>query len=174
MRSLYLDRRVRSLPSKCRVVDVPPLVRRLIRAVSALPAEYDERGPEGRLGASCSTSFGVPEVAFSLPMPSDPRLSRIAESLEASAGRGEDARQSGPAWRARRSRTLARLFRRETGLPFGEWRRRLRLLASLSALEGGASVTAVALDSGYDSPSAFIAAFRRLFGGTPTEFVRER
>lgn len=69
-------------------------------------------------------------------------------------------------------RTLARLFLRETGVSFRERRLRLRLLAALTALEEGTSVTAVALDSGYDSPSAFIAAFKRVFGGTPTQLFR--
>ncbi|HMV40724.1 MAG TPA: helix-turn-helix domain-containing protein, partial [Plasticicumulans sp.] len=54
-----------------------------------------------------------------------------------------------------------------TGLSFADWRRRLRLLLALGALEAGRSVTAVALDSGYDSLSAFIAAFRNEFGTTP-------
>ncbi len=68
-------------------------------------------------------------------------------------------------------RTLARLFSRETGLSFRHWRQRLRLLMALTALEDGSSVTAVALESGYDSPSAFIAAFKRLFGKTPSKLL---
>jgi len=174
MRSLYLDRRVRSLPTRCRVVDVSPLVRELIRSVCAIPVEYDERGPDGRLVRVLLDQLrALPEVAFSLPMPADPRLARVAEALQ----RAPDERRTLAGWArgaGASERTLARLFRRETGLAFGEWRRRLRLLASLSALEEGASVTAVAIDCGYESPSAFIAAFRRLFGGTPAEFVRAR
>jgi AraC-like DNA-binding protein len=41
---------------------------------------------------------------------------------------------------------------------------------SIAGLERGKSVTAVALDSGYDSVSAFIAAFRKMFGRTPGGF----
>jgi AraC-like DNA-binding protein len=43
-------------------------------------------------------------------------------------------------------------------------------MLALTGLELGKSVTAAAMDSGYDSISAFIAAFRRLFGRTPGEF----
>ena len=53
--------------------------------------------------------------------------------------------------------------------PADRYRSRLRMLLSLGALEGGGSVTRVALDMGYASTSAFIAAFRRSFGATPRE-----
>ncbi|HEU6437522.1 MAG TPA: helix-turn-helix domain-containing protein, partial [Nitratidesulfovibrio sp.] len=45
-----------------------------------------------------------------------------------------------------------------------------RMLAALPELERGHGVTAVALEMGYDSTSAFIAAFRQLMGRTPGEF----
>ncbi|MGL1779435.1 helix-turn-helix domain-containing protein [Vibrio parahaemolyticus] len=37
-------------------------------------------------------------------------------------------------------------------------------------MAGGASVTSVALDLGYDSVSAFIALFKRLLGTTPAAY----
>ncbi|SDK62188.1 Helix-turn-helix domain-containing protein, partial [Pseudomonas delhiensis] len=47
-------------------------------------------------------------------------------------------------------------------------------LGSLGVLEEGASVTAAALDCGYDSTSAYIAAFKGLFGFTPGELFKQR
>ena len=67
-------------------------------------------------------------------------------------------------------RHLARLFARETGLSLGAWRRQALLLASLSRLAAGEPVTHVALDLGYDSPSAFTAMFRRTLGVTPSRY----
>ncbi len=69
-------------------------------------------------------------------------------------------------------KTLMRLFQRETGLSFRGWRQRMRLLSSLSLLEEGDSVTNTALACGYDSTSAFIAAFKSLFGFTPGELFK--
>jgi AraC-like DNA-binding protein len=57
-------------------------------------------------------------------------------------------------------------------LSFRGWRQRARLLSSLSALEEGDSVTNTALACGYDSTSAFIAAFKSLFGYTPGELFK--
>lgn len=48
----------------------------------------------------------------------------------------------------------------------------VRLLSSLRVLEDGAHVTRAALSCGYESTSAFIAAFKKLFGATPGELFR--
>jgi AraC-like DNA-binding protein len=70
-------------------------------------------------------------------------------------------------------RTLQRLFRAETGMTFAAWRQQLRLGRALQRLADGGSVTAVALDTGYASVSAFVSVFRRTFGQTPGRYVRE-
>jgi len=69
-------------------------------------------------------------------------------------------------------RTLARAFAAETGVPFGRWRTRLRLQAALPMLARGEPVGRVAGRVGYDTPSAFVAAFRRETGQTPGSFFR--
>jgi AraC-like DNA-binding protein len=71
-------------------------------------------------------------------------------------------------------RTLARLFTRETGMGFRGWRQQVRLLRALERLAAGEAVTTVALDLGYDSPSAFVAMFRRALGTTPGRYFAAR
>ena len=70
-------------------------------------------------------------------------------------------------------RTFTRAFRRETGMSFATWRQNVRLIEAMSLLSIGHSVTRVALDVGYSSPSAFTAMFRRTFGVAPTHYVSE-
>jgi AraC-like DNA-binding protein len=171
MRSLYLDSGAVARPvDRCQVLEITPLARELILAVAALPPEYDLDGPGGRLVAVLLDQLAaLPEAGFSLPLPGDARLAAVCAALR----QAPDDRRSLADWArlsAMSERTLARLFRRETGLGFREWRQRLRLMLALTGLELGKSVTAAAMDSGYDSISAFIAAFRRLFGRTPGEF----
>ncbi len=55
-------------------------------------------------------------------------------------------------------------------MSFDAWRRQLRLQTALTWLAVGRPVTTVALDLGYDSPSAFIAMFRRALGQTPGQY----
>ena len=64
-------------------------------------------------------------------------------------------------------RTLARLFRAETGLGFAEWRARLRAIDGLARLSEGASVAETANAVGYASPSAFSAMIHRTLGSPP-------
>ncbi len=67
-------------------------------------------------------------------------------------------------------RTLERIFRNETGMTFGKWRQQLRLLHAMRLLAAGRPVTTVAFEVGYDSPSAFVAMFRRTLGQTPRRY----
>jgi AraC-like DNA-binding protein len=46
-------------------------------------------------------------------------------------------------------------------------------MEAMSRLANGQSVTAVACDVGYSSPSAFTAMFRRAFGVPPTQYCAE-
>jgi AraC-like DNA-binding protein len=68
----------------------------------------------------------------------------------------------------------ARAFAAETGVPFGRWRTLLRLQAALPRLAHGEAVGRVASRVGYDTPSAFVAAFRRETGLTPAAYFRSR
>ena len=68
-------------------------------------------------------------------------------------------------------RTLQRLFRMETGTTFGRWRTQLRLQHGVIALAEGRTVASAATSSGYAEPSAFIAAFRSVFGTTPGRYL---
>jgi AraC-like DNA-binding protein len=111
----------------------------------------------------------LPVEPFGLPLPRDPRLSRVAQALVADPA---DPRGIGDwaALAAVSERTLSRRFVEETGFSFTSWRQRARLLRSLEMLAGGQSVTTIALDLGYATASAFIALFRRVFGEPPASY----
>ena len=105
----------------------------------------------------------------SLPLPRDPRALTLAERIQGAPYEKIDlaasARASGASLR-----TLQRLFPMETGLTLECWRQKARLIHGAARLIEGSSVTTAALDSGYDSVSAFIAAFRVGYGVTPGRF----
>lgn len=171
MRTLYLDgAAVAGLPTAPAVVQVRPLLRELIVAVVGFRQPYVPDGPEARIVAVLLDEIEVARTApLHLPIPRDPRLLAITERLLVDpADRrplGAWARTAGAS-----SRTLARLFRRETGLGFAHWRQEARLLRALERLATGEQVTTVALDLGYDGPSAFITMFRSRLGTTPGRY----
>jgi AraC-like DNA-binding protein len=174
MRTLYLEakalERIAGLPAACAVVQVRPLLRELILQAVACRQPYAPSGREARLVAVLLDELTTARAApLHLPMPRDPRLLAITErlSLDPADKRplGAWARTAGAS-----ARTLARLFRRETGLGFAHWRQQARLLRALERLAAGEGVTSVALDLGYDSPSAFITMFRSRLGATPGRY----
>ncbi len=171
MRSLYIDpRSAPGLPAACCVVTVAPLLRELIAEAMALAPLYEEAGPAGRLVAVLLDRIRtLPAAPLHLPLPQDPRLARIAAALREDLS---DNRTLGAWGRAvgASSRTLARHFLRETGLTFRAWRQQARLLAALERLARGEAVTSVALELGYETPSAFVAMFRRALGTSPGRY----
>ncbi|MDQ7832305.1 MAG: helix-turn-helix transcriptional regulator [Desulfovibrionaceae bacterium] len=158
------------MPIACRMVPVSPLLRELIIHACAFPKDYDPSGPHGRIMAVILDQMRVSTTApLYLPMPRDPRLAGVCRHLLDDPG----DRRTLPELAARAGavdRTLLRLFLKETGLTFRLWRRQARLLAALRRLAAGEPVTAVALDLGYESQSAFIAMFRRALGVTPGRY----
>ena len=153
-------------------IEISPLVREVIFALSSQPHEYGEDGPVSRLVAVLLDQLPLlPEVGFPLPMPRDRRLVALCTALLDEPDSPETIRE----WCSRlgmSERTLARLFQRQTGESFGRWRQRIRLHHARGQLEAGESVTAVALNCGYASVSAFIAAFKKLFGRTPGQVAK--
>ncbi|HAC67293.1 MULTISPECIES: AraC family transcriptional regulator [Pseudomonas] len=172
MRSLYVGAEAAPyVGERCRVVAVSPLIRELIKTFSGFAREYDEAGPEGRLVSVMLDQLqAAPEVGLSLPAPQDGRLRLLCEALAANPSDERTLAQWSGVLGAS-EKTLSRAFLRDTELTFRTWRQRLRLISALERLEQGVAVTEVALDCGYNSPSAFIAAFRRQFGATPGAFA---
>jgi len=171
IRTLYFDPELAPLPgTDCCVVQVSTLLREAILRSMQLRHPYPQGGAEARLAALIVDEIRVaPTAPLHLPMPRDARALRVAEALRANPGdpRGlEDwARLAGAS-----ARTLERLFERETTLRFAAWRQQARLLRSLEALAAREPVTRVALQVGYETPSAFIAMFRRALGTTPGRY----
>ena len=171
MRTVSLDtERLDDLPAKCCVVNVSPLLRELILRSVAFEQPYSESGREARMAAVLVDELrSAAEAPLHLPALRDPRAGKIAAALRKNPadarGLEEWAHEAGAS-----ARTLARLFREETGMTFGGWRQQVRLLSALERLASGDAVTNVALDCGYESPSAFIAMFRRALGVTPGKY----
>ena len=110
-------------------------------------------------------------TSIDVRMPGEERAMAVAEALAANPADSRTLAQWGMQVGAS-ARTLARAFRAGTGLPFGRWRGLLRLQAAIAALASGEPVGNVARHVGYESDSAFVAAFRRETGLTPAAYFR--
>ncbi len=173
MRTLYLAPRLgASLPGRCRVLGVSPLLRELVLHMVELRDLHLRIAEHAHLVSVLLDGLHAMESdAVHLPMPRDLRARRIADLMRDapsnSRSLAELSRVAGAS-----TRTLERLFKSQTGIGFGKWRQQLRLAHALRLLAAGEPVTSVALAVGYDSASAFISAFRMTFGTTPGQYFR--
>lgn len=152
------------------VIGVPALLRELIAHLSTVADR-----PQPRVHAEAVVFDLLKPVTvsrLSLPLPADPRARRVAEGIVAEPADGRTIEQWGRLVGAS-GRTLARMFREQTGMTFGRWRTEARLCAALPLLAKGATVTAVARRVGYANPGAFVAAFRATVGTTPARYFAD-
>jgi AraC-like DNA-binding protein len=172
VRSLFLAPAITAhLPRELRTLDVSPLLRELILHTCRIGSlDRRVRAQAHLIEVVVDQLTTVSEVPLQLPWPRDARAQRVADLLQRRPG---DARSTHALARLAGAsvRTLERAFSRETGMAFGEWRRRCRLLQAMRLLVRGAPVTDVALESGYASTSAFVGAFKALFGVTPGQYA---
>lgn len=172
LRNLFVDPSVTSgLPNQCTVIRVSSLLRELILKAVIIGENYKPGSADFRLMTVLLDELSLAEASpLHLPVGRDERLVRVIKALlecpEDKKNLHDWAHYAGAS-----ERTLARLFVKETGLTFGEWRKRLILQESIDRLTKGHTVTQVAFDLGYQSISAFIEMFRQSFGYSPGKYI---
>lgn len=173
MRTVYIDEQaIPALPEKVCVIRVSALLRELIVAAIALPWAGSLGRREALLTELLALELQVSdELPLHLPMPTDERARSICEFLvqhpENTFTAVEWAETLGVS-----SKTIHRLFARETGMSFAQWREQARLLHALRRIACGERIIDIAYDCGYSSPNAFTAMFRRHFGVPPSGFYQ--
>lgn len=174
LRPVYVTSLLDPFPGEpCKVLEVSPLLRELIMALEQEDPEVQTR----RSQLICNLILDeLPRLAtrpIRVPMPRDKRLKGLCDALLSDPGATltleEWAGKAGAS-----ERTLARLFEKELGMSFGQWRQQARLAHAAPMITGGMPLSQVADALGYSSQSAFTAMFRKTFGCPPTEFFNTR
>ncbi len=173
MRCVYFEPEVLPLAgTECRVLNVSPLLAELVEAiVNNCDGQDDEHYGLVMPLLLKEMRDARRALAASLSLPQDRRLRMVCESLIMDPSNNEPLAHWGDRVGAS-ERTLARLYREETGLTFVQWRQQLRLVESMSRLAKGSTVASVASELGYGNSSAFIAMFRKATGQTPQRYVK--
>jgi len=155
-----------------RLLAVSPLLRELILSFVSPSMSHISKRRRTALNEIFSTELAEStEIPLSLPMPSDKRIQPMAD--EALVNLGEITSVSTWAEKIPASlKTVERLFLEETGLLPSQWLRQARLIKAVSELSQGRSVSSVALDLGYATPSSFTYMFRQALGVPPSKFLR--
>ncbi|MGY5776402.1 AraC family transcriptional regulator [Rhizobium sp. LEGMi135b] len=173
IRTVFIDATaIPHMPARSCVIEVSPLLRELIVAAVQVPLDYEEGSRDDRLMQLVVDEVKVSDVLpLHLPMPEDARIKLICETITEHPADTSTAGQWGERLHVT-AKTVHRLFIRQTGMSFAQWREQARLLFALRKLANGERIIDVAFDCGYASQSAFTAMFRRHFGKPPSEFYR--
>lgn len=171
---LFIEPEAAAMPAHSCTLAITPLVRELILHLTALPEPYDIAGPTGRLVAVLLEELArMPTGGLHLPLPDEPRLRRIANTLSVHPA----DRSTTGAWArkvAMSERSLTRLVLKETGMSFGRWRQQLHIAVALQHLAAGASVQRTAATLGYESVTAFITMFKKALGEPPARYMAQK
>ncbi len=171
MRTLYMR------PDLCpitwpepRPVIASPLLAELITYLQSARPDGERRGRTEALLLDLLEP--VTQATIEVRLPVEARARGVAKALADNPADkrtlGEWGHQVGAS-----ERTLARVWLAETGMPFGRWRTLIRLQAALPALASSEPVANVARRVGYETSSAFVAAFRRETGTTPAAYFQD-
>ena len=153
------------------VLHVSALLKALIVELAQPIAGRSDSRRETLLSALFLEELGGQRpLPFHLPWPVDGPMQQVCASLVRDPAQVFSA-DDWAASLAMSSKTFHRHFRKGTGMTFGRWRQQLRLMSSITTLLGGAPITQVALSSGYESHSAYAAAFKKHFGVPPSKFL---
>lgn len=160
------------MPEESGVLDISPFLKVLIDEARFFSDDYAWEDTQGlHLRLILHTLSKAPAAVFQLPFPSDKRLVTMLDSIHQTPSNKDSLEQWGKIVGAS-SRTLSRLFKRETGLHYSEWRQRLTIQLAIRKLAEGNTIANVAHELGYDSPSAFTYMFREKTGLRPSVFKR--
>lgn len=160
------------LATHCQVCAASPLLCQLLLQAVELPLLYPLEGRSHHLMGLLLTEISMATVLpLHAPLPMHEGLAELCRSLLAAPALQMDTDAMAARMAMSRS-TFTRFFRKETGISYMQWRQQACLLAAITRLEAGQSVTSVALELGYGSPSAFTALFRKTLGVSPQAYVK--
>lgn len=157
--------------SRCRVLEVSPLLRELVLGLAGEPEDGPPSARMGLLAALVADELRrARPVALGVVLPTDKRLRALCEAVIDDPTR--HVRLEGWAGEAGASaRTVARLFRSELDTSFGAWRQQVLLAKALSLVAEGRPMAHIASRLGYASASAFSAMVKRSVGLAPRHLL---
>lgn len=178
LRTLYLHAELLAAHgepwSRCRVLEVSPLLRELVLQLPVDPDAPPATGAE-RERERCITHLIVDELRrarslrLGVALPQDKRLRRLCEAMIAAPAR----HASLAGWAAEvgaSERTVSRLFREQLGTGYAQWRSQVLLAHALSMAARQRPMSHIAAELGYASASAFTAMVTRTVGMPPSRF----
>ncbi|MCE4063885.1 helix-turn-helix transcriptional regulator [Chryseobacterium gleum] len=171
-RSIYFDVSYsrKYMKSDLKVLHVNSLLKEIIERICFWEWSTLSNDQTNLLKVFWDEMSNAPEEKLELKMPQDKRFTKIAEEWT--------LRQSVPPMLkdlAQKTgaveKTISRIFKKETGLSYQDWRQQWRLQRSIELLAEGNSIGEVSYILDFSSDSAFIEFFKKHTGTTPLQYL---
>lgn len=174
-RGIFVDPFARAdLNTQCSVVAIPKLLSELINQAVKIKEEILPHTRNERLLELILDELRfLEEIPFRLPEAKSEILKKICENIKVDLS-ATNSLEMVAEQHALSSKTLSRLFKKELNMNFSVWLKQAKLLQALTDLEMRKPILNIALDLGYESPSAFSYMFKRQMAMTPTEYIKKK
>lgn len=174
-RGIFVDPFARAdFNTQCSVVAIPKLLSELINQAVQIKEEILPHSRNERLLELILDELRfLEEIPFQLPEAKSDILKEICENIKADLSATNYLEKIAQR-HALSAKTLSRLFQKELNMSFSIWLKQAKLLQALTDLEMKKPILNIALDLGYESPSAFSYMFKRQMGMTPSEYVKQK
>ncbi|WP_413722593.1 AraC family transcriptional regulator [Sodalis sp. RH23] len=171
---LFIDTtKIKGLPEECATLSVHPLLRELIFFASNFNGKSTLSESEKKIiDVLVDQLKATTKLEVSLPMPSESRLYSVTNELIKSPNNSLKLHE----WALRvnmSERSFTRLVQHELGMSFGRWKQQLHIVIALQRISEGDSITAIALDLGYENASSFVTMFKKILGKPPLSYFND-
>ncbi len=173
--NIYFSREYSELlPSQAQLIYISDLAKQIILKISSLGIGNKQNQLTNSLFTILldEINSGI-HMDYAIRIPTETRLLKVYALFERCQDNYptlEEAAQCACV----NSRTLTRLFIKDTGLNFVTWKQQFIFIRALELLQQYKQTTQVAYQLGYNSESAFITMFRKMSGGkVPSQFWRK-
>ena len=164
--------RLRRFGGFCPTLAISPLLRAIVDQICRLEVLRDDDPAAKRLFAVLIDQLADQrELPLFIPALNTPLTQRVARALTSDPTDTPRIRDLAVEL-AVSDRTIERAVLADAGMTLGEWRQRSRISRAIALLAGGGDVKDVALEVGYETPSAFVVAFKKYVGTTPAATFR--
>ncbi|MCG3460461.1 helix-turn-helix transcriptional regulator [Xenorhabdus bovienii] len=167
-RSIYLDiSGIEWISRQSEILQTTPLLRVILEriAISSFDTDWHQGKGTHLLAVFFDEMSEAGKEPTLLPLPSDRRLARLPfdqlppplQMLATHIGASE--------------KTITRIFLRETGMNYQQWRQQWRLIKAIELLAQDKTLSYVAQELGFANDSAFVTFFRKNMGRPPREYM---
>jgi AraC-like DNA-binding protein len=171
-RSVWFDAELtRKLPADVRVIEVSSLLEAVLEpmAMAEFDLDWTQSPYEHLIGLSMHEIGHAPRQPMLLPMPQDRRLATLTAHPDVLPPElGELSSHVGAT-----GKTIGRIFQRDTGMSYQEWRQQWRVLRAIELLVTGHAVSHITSQLGFSTDSSFITFFKHMQGCAPGAYMKK-